>query len=118
MRTKRGRPLTIASIRADLSVAKQEQGEDVDNFVDRIVGLTHRANPAMAHAWIQRLSVPEFIKGINDKVDGQEKMKFGKPQTITDADEHDIRWDRSVTNRHVVFNDDVAEATPQTSTVW
>ena len=85
MRYGSKRPLTIASLRADLSVAKQEEGEGVDTFGDRLLGLTHRAYPGMAPDWIQGLSVPAFLKGLKDKVSGQEAMKFGKPQTITDA---------------------------------
>lgn len=125
MRYGSKRPLTIASLRADLSVAKQEEGEGVDTFGDRIVGLTHRAYPGMAPDWIQGLSVPAFLKGLKDKVSGQEAMKFGKPQTVTDAVEQVMHLQctartfgghRSVTNRHVVFDDDVQETMPQTTT--
>ena len=38
MRYRSKRPLTIASLRADLSVAKQEEGEGVDTFGDRLLG--------------------------------------------------------------------------------
>ena len=116
------RPLAIASLRADLSVAKQEEGEGVDTFGDRLLGLTHRAYSRMAPNWIQGLSVPAFLKGPTDKVSGQEATKFDKPQTITDAVEQVMHIQctartfgghRSITKRHVVFNDDVPEATPQ-----
>ena len=122
MRYGSKRLLTIASLRADLSVAKQEEGEGVDTFGDRLLGLTHRAYAGMALDWIQGLSVPAFLKGLKDKVSGQEAMKFGKLQTITDAVEQVMHLQctartfgghRSVTNRHVVFNDAVPEATPQ-----
>ena len=111
----------MASLRADLSVAKQEEGEGVDTFGDRILGLTHRAYPGMAPDWIQGLSVSAFLKGLKDKVSGQEAMQFGKPQTVTDAVEQVMHLQctartfgghRSVTNRHVVFDDDVQEAMP------
>ena len=52
MRYGSKRPLTIASLRADLSVAKQEEGEGVDTFGDRLLGLTHRTYPGMAPEWI------------------------------------------------------------------
>ena len=116
------RPLTIASLRADLSVTKQEEGEGVDTFGDRLLGLTPRAYSGMAPDWIRGLSVPAFLKGLKDKVSGQEAMKFGKPQTITDAVKQVMHLQctartfgghRSITNMHVVFNDDVPEATPQ-----
>ena len=126
MRYGSKRPLTIASLRADLSVAKQEEGEGVDTFGDRLLGLTHRAYPGMAPDWIQGLAVPAFLKGLKDKVSGQEAMKFGKPQTITDAVEQVMHLQctartfgghRSMTNRHVVFEDDVPEATPQNTNI-
>ena len=122
MRYGSKRPLTIASLRADLSVAKQEEGEGVDTFGDRLLGLTHRAYPGMAPYWIQGLSVPAFLKGLKVKVSGQEAMTFGKPQTITDAVEQVLHLQciartfgghRAITNMHVVVNDDVPEATPQ-----
>ena len=122
MRYDSKRPLTIASLRADLSVAKQEEGEGVDTFGDRLLGLTHRAYSRMAPDWIQGLSVPAFLKGLTDKVSGQESTKFDKPQTITDAVEQVMHIQctartfgghRSITKRPVVFNDDVPEAIPQ-----
>ena len=66
-------------------MAKQYEGDGVDNFGDRLLGLTHRAYPEMVPDWIQGLSVPAFLKGLKDKVSGQEAMKFGKPQTVMDA---------------------------------
>ena len=80
----------------------------------------------MAPDWIQGLSVPAFLKGLKDKVSGQEAMQFGKPQTITDAVEQVMHLQctartfgghRSMTNRHVVFEDDVPEATPQNTNI-
>ena len=55
------------------------------NIGDRILGLAHRAYPGMTPDWMQGLSVPAFLKGLKDKVSGQEAMKFGKLQTVTDA---------------------------------
>ena len=127
MRYGSKRPLTIASLLADLSVAKQEEGERVDTFGDRLLGLTHRAFPRMAPDWIQGLSVPAFLKGLKYKVSGQEAMKFGKPQTITDAvnqvmhlqcTARTVGGHQSITNRHVVFNDDVPEAIPLLTPMW
>ena len=121
MRYSSKRSLTIASLRADLSVAKQEEGEGVGTFGDRLWGLTRSAYPGMAPDWIQGLSVPAFLKGLNDMVSDQEALKFGKPQTITDAIEQVMHLQctartfgghRPIT-RHVVLNDDVPDATPQ-----
>ena len=76
------RPAARTTLRAELSVLKQEEGESVDTFADRVYALTVEAYPNMHKDLYNSLSVPAFLRGIRDRNAAQEAMKFSDLTTV------------------------------------
>ena len=116
MRYGHSRPVARTTLRAELSVLKQEEGESVDTFADRVYALTVAAYPNMHKDLYNSLSVPAFLRGIRDRSAAQEAMKFSDPATIRTAVEAVLHIQcatrtfggRNLSNRHVAFNDECA----------
>ena len=61
------KPALIITLRAELSTVRQEEGESMDTFGDRVYALTNQAYPDLAPALLQSLAVPAFLKGLRDR---------------------------------------------------
>jgi len=79
------RPALIITLRAELSTVRQEEGESMDTFGDRVYALTNQAYPDLAPALLQSLAVPAFLKGLRGRNAAQEAMKFRDPKSIQEA---------------------------------
>ena len=116
MRHGHTRPAARTTLRAELSVLKQEEGESVDTFADRVYALTVEAYPNMHKDLYNSLSVPAFLRGIRDRNAAQEAMKFSDPTTIRTAVEAVLHIQcvtrtfggRNLSNRQVAFSDECA----------
>ena len=116
MRYGHCRPVARTTLRAELSVLKQEEGESVDTFADRVYALTVEAYPNMHKDLYNYLSVPAFLRGIRDRSAAQEAMKFSDPATIRTAVEAVLHIQcatrtfggRNLSNRQVAFSDECA----------
>ena len=79
------RPALIITRRAELSTVRQEEGESMDTFGNRVYALTNQAYPNLAPALLQSLAIPAFLKGLRDRNAAQEAMKFRDPKFIQEA---------------------------------
>ena len=78
------KPALIITLRAELSTVRQEEGESMDTFGDRVYALTNQAYPDLAPALLQCLAVPAFLKGLRDR-NAAQAMKFRDPKSIQEA---------------------------------
>ena len=79
------RPALIITLRAELSTVRQEEGESMDTFGNRVYALTNQAYPDLAPALLQSLAVPAFLKGLRDRNAAQNATKFRDPKSIQEA---------------------------------
>ena len=77
----------IITRRAELSTVRQEEGENMERFGDRVYTLTNQAYPFLVNdpTLLQSLAVPAFLKGLRDRNAAQEAMKFRDPKSIQEA---------------------------------
>ena len=80
------RPIAKTTLRADLSAIRQEEGESLDTFADRVYALTVEAYPNMERGnLLDSLAVPALRKGIRDRSAAQETLKLSNPSTTRAA---------------------------------
>ena len=78
----------IITRRAELSTVRQEEGESMEGFGDRVYALTNQAYTFLVNdpTLLQSLAVPAFLKGLSrDMHAAQEAMKFRDPKSIQEA---------------------------------
>ena len=77
----------IITRRAELSTVRQEEGENMERFGDRVYTLTNQAYSFLVNdsTLLQSLAVPAFLNGFRDRNAAQEAMKFGDPKSIQEA---------------------------------
>ena len=77
----------IITRRAELSTVRQEEGENMERFGDRVYTLTNQAYLFLINdpTLLQSLAVLAFLKGLRDRNAAQVAMKFRKPKSIQEA---------------------------------
>ena len=77
----------IITRRAELSTVRQEEGENMERFGDRVYALTNQAYPDLENdpTILQSHAVPAFLKGLRDRNAAQVAMKFRNPKSIQEA---------------------------------
>ena len=117
------RPIAKTTLRADVSAIRQEEGESLDMFADRVYALTVEAYPEMERGnLLDSLAIPAFLKGIRDRSAVQEALKFSNPSTIRAAVETVLHIQcaartlgvRGMSARQVVLEDEPAVISSET----
>ena len=77
----------IITLRPELSTVRQEEGQSMVTFGDRVYDLTNPAYPDLVNAptLLQSFAVPAFLMGLRDRYAAQEVMKFSDPKSMQEA---------------------------------
>jgi hypothetical protein len=77
---------TKAVLRAELACIKQKEGEELENFADRVYALTMDAHPADTHPdQLQLYAVEAFLGGCSDKNSAWLTCNVRNPTSIPEA---------------------------------